>query len=473
MTSLDVEIPAQYEPERVYAARVVLGSLLGYEPRVRVTATDRVRIGVPGERGRLSIDEGLFATRSDRWLAPDSVPSQIAGHRHVDGALAEAFVTDRRLPVLFGDGNVRQPLFEHDPATGDARLHLDVFGVAFFGLTRYEERADRRPGDEHGRFPAKDSLAGRGRFLRRPIVDEFAGVLRSALHVTWPRLPEPTRGATVWLTHDVDWPLVTLRRSPREIARSTAADLVARRSPALAYRRVRAWRAGRRGDFRADPGDTFDFLMSVAEESGVAATFTFLAGGSAALDGRYDLSDPWIRRLLLRIAKRGHEIGFHASYDSYDDTGRIAAEFATLRCEAGALGIDQPAWRGRQHFLRWRNPETWRGWSEAGLALDSSVAFAEAPGFRAGTCHAYPVFDLDRRRELPLVELPLTLMDVSASCYERLDHAGTVELARDLAAACRRVGGTFVLLWHNDAVMTEPSRVLYRDVVAAAMDGSA
>lgn len=472
MTRLDVEIPTEYEPEQAYAARAVLGSLLGYEPHIRSTATDRVRIGAPGERGRLSLDEQLFATPRAQWLAPDSVPSGIARLRRVDGPLADASVVDSRLPILFGEGDGRQPLFEHDPATGNSQLHLDVLGVAFFGLTRYEERVDRRHGDEHGRFPAKASLAKRGGFLRRPIVDEYAEVLRSALHATWPRLPRPSRQATVWLTHDVDWPLVTLGRSAREIARSAAADIVARRSPALARRRLRAWRGGRRGDFRADPGDTFDFLASVAEEAGLPATFTFLAGGGAALDGRYRLSDPWIRRLLRRLAGRGHEIGFHASYDSFDDPRRIRAEFATLRSEAASLGIDQSAWRGRQHFLRWRNPVTWRAWSEAGLALDSSVAFAEAPGFRAGTCHAYRVFDLERRRELPLVELPLTLMDISASRYERLGHAGTVELARELGTACRRVNGTFVLLWHNDTVMTEPSRLLYRDVVAAALEGS-
>jgi hypothetical protein len=471
MTRLNVEIPAQYEPERAYAARAVLGSLLGYEPRVRVTATDRVRIGVPGESGRLILDDGLFATPGAQWLAPDSVPSRIAGFCNVDGALADARVVDKRLPVLFGDGS-GQPLFEHDPEASTAELHLDVLGGAFFGLTRYEERADGRPGDEHGRFPANASLAKRAGFLRRPIVDEYAEVLRSALHVIWPRLPKPPREGAVWLTHDVDWPLVTLRRSAREIARSAAADIVARHSPALAHQRVRAWRLGRRGDFRADPGDTFDFLASVAEAAGVPATFTFLPAGGAALDGRYRLSDPWIRRLLRRLAGAGHEIGFHASYDSYDDPGRIRAEFETLRREAALLGIHQPAWRGRQHFLRWRNPVTWRAWSDAGLALDSSVAFAEAPGFRAGTCHAYPVFDLDQRRELPLVELPLTLMDVSATRYERLDYNRTVELARELGTACRRVGGTFVLLWHNDAVMVERSRLLYRDVVAAALGGA-
>jgi hypothetical protein len=147
----------------------------------------------------------------------------------------------------------------------------------------------------------------------------------------------------------------------------------------------------------------------------------------------------------------------------------IEAEFASLRATAEAVGVQQDEWGGRQHFLRWTAPETWRAWSAAGLQHDSSVYFAGEPGFRAGTCTAYPVYDLTADRELPLVERPLTLMDVSASRYMRLGKSRTVELARELAGACKTMGGTFVLLWHNDAVMTAADRRLYRQVVEAAV----
>jgi hypothetical protein len=468
---IHIDMPRSYGAERAYAARVVVGTLLGYEPLVRETANDRVAIRVAGEDGRLTVADGLFATPPSDWLRRSSLPHEPVAYRQIDEELQGATLVEARLPLLYGDGYGR-PLLERHPRTRTTELHLDVFGTAFFGLTRYEERACEGLADAHGRFPAAASLAERAGFQQRPIVDEHAEVLRAALQAVWPRLPVFRRRADVWLTHDVDWPLVTLRRRAREIVRSAAADVVARRSPALARRRLAGWLRGRRGDYRSDPGDTFDDLMSVAEASGLRATFTFLAGGTAPLDGRYLLTDPWIRRLLRRIAGRGHELGFHASYDSYDDPGRIAAEFETLRREAASLGVEQPVWRGRQHFLRWRNPVTWRAWSDAGLDVDSSVYFAESPGFRTGSCHAYPVFDLDLRRELPLVELPLTLMDVSTTRYGRLGDEGTGDVARALGRACRRLGGTFVLLWHNDAVMTERSRRLYRDVVAAAVGGS-
>jgi hypothetical protein len=467
--ALLVELPSRYAVERAYAAKVLLRTFLGYEPVLHESVADRTTIRVAGESGFLTVEDGLFAIPKSEWLRPSSLPREPVEHRPVGRAVPGAALVEERLPVLYGDGAGR-PLVEQNGA-GAATLHLDVFGGSFFTLTRYEERVAVEESDEHGRFPASGSLAERAGFLHRPLANEYAEVLGAALRSVWPRLPAFRRRADVWLTHDVDWPLVTLRRRAREVLRSAAADVAARRSPGLARRRVTGWVRGRRGDFRSDPGDTFDELMSVAEAAGLRATFTFLAGGGAPLDGRYRLTDPWIRRLVRRIAARSHEIGFHASYDSYDDPGRVAAEFESLRREALALGVEQEVWRGRQHFLRWRNPLTWRAWSEAGLDVDSSVYYAESPGFRTGSCHAYPVFDLDRRRELPLVELPLTLMDVSATRYGRLGDDRTREVAAALGWACRRLGGTLVLLWHNDAVMTARSRRLYRDVVAAAVGG--
>jgi len=206
--------------------------------------------------------------------------------------------------------------------------------------------------------------------------------------------------------------------------------------------------------------------MDVAEAAGLRASFNFLAGGTAREDGRYRLSDPWIGRLLQRIAGRGHEVGFHGSYDVFEDPHLVAREFQELRATAETLGIAQSVWGGRQHFLRWSNPWTWRAWSDAGLQYDSSLSYAELPGFRAGTSRAYPVFDLERRRMLPLYERPLTFMDASATRYLHLNPDETLELASRLARTSKATGGTFVLLWHNDAVMTESSRRLYRDLVA-------
>ena len=92
--------------------------------------------------------------------------------------------------------------------------------------------------------------------------------------------------------------------------------------------------------------------------------------------------------------ERGHEIGLHPSYRTYLSPQQIKREFRILRHEAELAGIRQEQWGGRQHFLRWKAPDTWQGWEEAGLQYDSTLGYSDRPGFRCGTCYEYPVFNL-------------------------------------------------------------------------------
>ena len=92
----------------------------------------------------------------------------------------------------------------------------------------------------------------------------------------------------------------------------------------------------------------------------------------------------------------------HPSYHTYRDGARVKAEFVTLLRAAERLGLRQQAWGGRQHYLRFVVPETWRHYASAGLAYDATLAHADQPGFRCGTCYDFPAYDLEQRRALPL-----------------------------------------------------------------------
>jgi hypothetical protein len=407
------------------------------------------------------VADGLFSTPSANWLTAASLPAEPLGLMEVRDELPEARVLARPLPILFRAGHSGRLLRTGGDET-TATLDLDVLGVPFFTLTRYEEVADARAGkDRYGRFPATASLAHRASFLDRQIADEYAEVLAAALRRVWPRLPVRPKRTSLWLTHDVDRPFLARGKSLHEIIRASAGDIRRRRSVPLAGHRLRAYARPQHDD----PTATFDFLMEVAERAGARSTFTFLAGGAAPQDGRYSLDDPPIQALLRRIHARGHELGFHGSFRAFDDGEQVKSEFEALRGTAEQLGIHQSQWGGRQHYLRWRNPTTWQAWADAGLTFDSTLGFADEPGFRSGSCRPHRVFNLATRRELPVVERPLTLMDTTASNYLGLDAAGTQARVNQLAAACRTVGGTFVLLWHNDAVLTPQSRRLYQRVV--------
>jgi hypothetical protein len=419
--TLRVTTPTSFGPEREYALSVVLGEFLGLDYRHETEPREDVRISMNGG-GELRVADGLFSLPSDEWL-----PSRPLEKWDVRRDLPEAVVSEPLLHVLFGGGRM-----------DSQRLGLDVFGGAFFMLTRYEEAISSER-DEHGRFPAKASLAVAEGFLHRPLVNEYAEVLWAALRRIWPRLERRERNFRVVPTHDVDVPLSLRRPGPRGVL-TAAADLARRRDPQLAAQRLRWLARGSRDD---DPTATFDTLMELSERRGLRSAFYFLAGGTNGHDASYSLDDPWFRRLLRRIDERGHEIGFHGSYETFRDPELTRAELQALQRACADEGIASATRGGRQHYLRFENPTTWQIWADAGLAYDSTLGFGDRPGFRCGTCFEYPVFNVRTRQRLPLRERPLVVM-------ERGGLAEGFETIARLKAECRRYGGDFVLLWHND-----------------------
>jgi hypothetical protein len=435
-----VEAPARYGPERRYVLDVVLRDWLGLEWELRAADRADVRItlaGEPGEQGVL-VPDVLFATAPEAWLTEASLPTV----RTLD-----------RLPIIYGA-----------PAPDPDRLAVDVFGAAFFMLTRYEELAVAER-DEHDRFPTRASVAARAGFLGTPVVDAYVELLWEAMQRTWPRLSRRPRAYSVALTHDVDDPLATLEHGPRDVVRQLGGDLARRRDPRLAARRARALL----GDRDRDPNNTFDFLMDVSERHGVRSAFYFLAHrDERPREGAYLFEHPWVRSLIGRIARRGHEIGVHPSLPTYRDAELTREELERLRQVAEAEGVRQDEWGGRQHYLRWANPDTWRNWETAGLTYDSTLAYSETIGFRTGTCHAYRAFDLLERRPLRLVERPFQVMDVTLLNAMGLSFDAASAAVLDIAAQCRRYSGRLGILWHNNTLLrSEREQRWYASLVEA------
>lgn len=441
---------------------------LGLQWQLRTSQTPDVRITVKGDEaaGHVALPDVLFATEPRRWLTPASLPPRPLAWRRVPKPEAEAA---EHLPVLYGPRPAPATVLWDDGAA--VHLGVDVFGSAFFMLTRYEEIAIPTR-DGYGRFPASSSVADAEGFLAVPIVDAYVDLLWAALRRRWPRLQRPPESFSLSLTHDVDRPLSFLGRGVKGLARQLAADALVRRDAALMMQRVRSWTRSPRGDYRLDPDNTFDFLMTVSERHGLASAFYFLATQEVSfIDGYYTLEHPWIRTLLSTMHRRGHEIGFHGGFHTYRDPARTKVEFDRLQAAALDSGVRQDRWGGRQHYLRWQNPDTWVNWERAGLDYDSTVGFAERPGFRAGTSHEFRAFNLNERRTLRLRERPLTVMDATVLDHMRLGPDAAAGKVLDLARQCRRFGGRLTLLWHNSHLQTARDRRWYVALIDAIAAG--
>jgi hypothetical protein len=369
------------------------------------------------------------------------------------------------LPVLFGD---RKATEQVESRGGEVHVNIDLFGSIYFMLTRLEELVIRAR-DEHGRLPDEESLLVKAGIDELPLADAYVELLWTALTRAWPRLVRRVPRYSVHLSHDVDRPTSYGERLWLRV-QGFGGDLAKRHDPVLAARRLGSMIPS---DYRRslDPYDTFESLMRVSERHGLRSAFYFMADRNRRKgDHPYSLGDRPIPAVMRRARSGGHEIGLHGGYGSFTSATLIAEELDQVQSAARQAGVDQTRWGGRQHYLRWDNPNSWRAWRAAGLDYDSTVGHARRVGFRAGTCHPYEAFDVVERRPLGLVELPLIVMD--AALFAQYGSAeDRLEATRRLARQCRIVGGTFTMLWHNTSFLSV-REAWYEELISDAVSVS-
>jgi len=322
--------------------------------------------------------------------------------------------------------------------------NIDIIASSFFMLSRYEEAVlDKR--DKFDRFPATESLAYKENFLSRPIINEYIELL-------WKWIDSFRLGfkrGKLWgdkdfaicLTHDVD----NIRKYGifppiRTIGSFLLGHRDLRKAFATTVDYLRA-KAGR------DPYSNFNYIMDLEDKHRLKSSFYFIAGGKTKYERRYSMDDLYVNSLIRILQERGFEIGIHASFDSYNNLRLLNLEKEELErvMEGNVLG-------GRQHYLRWRIPETWKIWGKAGLKYDTTLSFAEHEGFRGGICFPYKPFDVLENRILDIWELPLTVMDTSLFVYQNLTPEEGFQRIKSLIDTTKKYNGLFVLPWHNSSL---------------------
>jgi len=330
----------------------------------------------------------------------------------------------------------------------------DIIAATFFMLTRWEE-AVIATRDRNGRFPANKSLAVRFNFLHRPIVNEYSEILWSALKSLDKTLSRKQRKFNFLLTHDVDLP--RLWWSPKDFIKSIGGALVKRKNVKEALTLTQQYIAGK------DPFNVFDWMMDTSEKYGFTSHFFFMSGGTSDKDNYYKISHNILKELMNDIMKRGHKIGFHPSFNAYNDRKQFAGELELLRKTSG-----QDITTGRHHFLRFEVPTTWQIWEDEHMEWDSTMSFHDKEGFRCGVCYPFPVFNIHTREQLKLIERPLTVMEGSFITYQHMKPKYMEQHIKNLIDIVKSYDGEFVFLWHNSAFRDKKYNDVYKNVLEYA-----
>lgn len=465
--------PSARIAERQYVIGQLLGRFLGQSVDVRAWNEDYTAITCADGPGMVAVPDGLLAVAPSLWLTSASVPREPVDWLDPGAFLGRHALPFERFPAIFAPARMPSPAPAGPSADPCVTIPMDLFGSAFFMLTRYEELVGEAR-DVHGRFPAEASLAYRQGFLDVPVVNQYAEVLWAALLRLWPRLQRSRRSYSLWVSHDVDQPFLSYRRSRAKLlagsVKRCAGDVILRRSARLAARRAGAIVTTLARGAQGDPHYNFETVMDLDEACGRHATYFFLATGPGPFAPTYRIDDPEVRAVLRAAAQRSHSVGLHASYVSALDADALRREWQALRAACEEEGVRQESWGSRCHYLRWSAAEGTRHADVVGIDYDSTLGYASRAGFRCGTCYEYATFDLAQGRPLRLVERPLIAMESSIIDPQYMGM-GLTEAAfdafTDLAVECRKYEGTYALLWHNHRLVSKGEVEFYKALLGA------
>jgi len=308
----------------------------------------------------------------------------------------------------------------------------DVFSVIFYFLSRYEEYVilDR---DEHDRFSAKNSFIHKSNRLNRANVDIIVKLIFELLNLDYN--PVLNKYDSI-ITFDIDSAWAYKNKGFFRSLLSDVKDLTQGKCIKDKFK-VRL-------NKKQDPFDTFSLIKKVAKSHQVICFF--LMGDWSKFDKNINWKNLEFKRLIKDVSSYS-EIGIHPSYKSYLKKEQVKKEINRLEKSSSKQII-----KSRQHFLKLKIPHTYRLLIELGIKEDYSMGFADAYGFRTGTCFPFYFYDLIQDKQTELKIFPITYMDGTLNQYLGLSIEESIKVVQQLKKEVKSVGGLFIPLWHNETI---------------------
>ncbi len=415
--------------ERKYIIDVLLKEFLGLKYKVIVDSNIDNWEVILENGNKLIIEDHFFGKFSKdlEYLKEDNIPKKVEFSKND----FNDFIVRDNIPIIYGTNKL---IINQSTIT----CGIDIFASSFFMLTRWEEYVNKTR-DKHNRFPAYASLAYKNNFLDRPVVNEYVEMLWNMLKFLGCKQKRKKREFRFILTHDVDhaYKYTDVMSHIRELA----GDILKRKDLKLALNNLKKQILVKFGKAK-DPFDTYDYLMDISEKSGIKSYFFLHSSSSSKFDNN---NDKFLKNLSHKILSRGHYIGYHPSYNAYNNLELFLKDKEKIENI-----IEHKLIFGRQHYLRFEVPITWQIWEDAKMEWDSTLSYADKEGFRCGVCYPYTVFNILTREKLKLKERPLIIMESSLINYQpNITPEQMEQRIRNLIDKIKRYKGEFVFLWHN------------------------
>jgi peptidoglycan/xylan/chitin deacetylase (PgdA/CDA1 family) len=342
----------------------------------------------------------------------------------------------------------REPSDLRNPKAYEILRHnVDLWNL----YTRKEEYSPVRL-DDHGRF---DYSSSGYPDISNPLLSQY--LIDNGFKAEYPE----NRKFAICLTHDVD-----------EIYPPTSHALLSslyhlRNLDLKSLKNQLFWkRQGR----TFSPYWNFKEIMALEERYDAKSTFYFMAADRDIRRFRYDIEE--LEDELCAIADGGWEVGLHGGYYAYDQWKEMAKEKRRLESVLGREIVGY-----RNHYLRFRVPDTWEQLAKAGFKYDSTFGYGNIIGFRNGMCHPFRPYNLNVSSYIDILEVPLCIMDMALWDLKSKSGAGDIWGTFDkLMKIAERCGGVLTILWHNNMFncpFREPLCRLYSKILAEGRERNA
>lgn len=420
---VSITLPENNQQERQYIVYTLFNDFLGIDCEISISDTAQDYI-ISFDNSELIIRDSFFKNypKAYSYLKASALPGNTLYTRNT-------FTIERDIPIIYGSEEL--VITENRIVCG-----IDIFASAFFMLSRWEEFVNKTR-DEHYIFPASASTSYTNGFFNRPVVNEYVEMLWELMQRLGYKGTRKIGDFEIVLTHDIDH-----LDYPRTF-RILLGDIVKRKQVKLALDHLNTYlKTG------LNPYDSFDFIMTCSERLNLKSHFYFMAANTNQIwDKPFYLTSRRFKEKIKEIKTRGHVIGFHPGYYTCNDEELWKAEKNRLE-----QAVHQKIVEGRQHYLRFEIPLTYRIWESNNMEIDSSLGDNHHEGYRCGTGDSFTVFDFLERKRLKIRERPLIIMDGNFSSYTP-EYA--IEVIRSYIASAKKYRSALTLLFHNSTFYGE------------------
>lgn len=299
---------------------------------------------------------------------------------------------------------------EHEP------IACDLLAASFYLLTRYEEYLPH-VSDEHGRFPAAQSLGARHGFLMLPVVDLWAQRLLGLLTEQFGDLKAQKNVYHYCSMLNVSASHEFLYRGFLRQISGVLMDILGFKLRRLGYRALVGM------GMKRDPYDLYEEVLKAHKKLGQVPKVFFQLAQYGPFDKNVSPYNRHFQHLIKSVGDYA-QIALAASYASFDDPELLLEEKKVL-----SDIVHRPIDSCKTRYNRLNIPLTYRDMVDAGFTQDYSMGYTHDLGFRAGTCTPFYFYDLYLEMQQPIMVYPFAVQD-----YALLKEKSVADALRKMQA---------------------------------------